>query len=103
MHHVVVMRDVIRRNAEGVLLNYGDAGALRPFHLEQRPRRLDGERAALLHAERALLRLELILNHLDGTVSCVGIEEMLDAVWLIRRSLDLTRAELDMRRVEFPT
>jgi hypothetical protein len=82
------------RNHEGVLLDYGDPGALRDYHREHKPQANDRERVELLKAERELLTLRVIVDHLD--ISNIGITRIHDALQQIQRALAAKRPRLGM-------
>jgi hypothetical protein len=72
-----------------VLLNYGDPSTRRAHHDQQGPQIGDRRRVALIRAERELVVLEIIVEHLD--LSDIALTRIADALHAIRRALDLNR------------
>lgn len=87
---------VIRTNADGVVLNFGDPGEPHPFHRDQTPRISDAERAALIAADAAVLTLLIIAEHLD--LSGAALTRVCEALWLIEVALDAKRLRYGMPR-----
>jgi hypothetical protein len=88
------MTAVVARNHHGVLLRYADPSVLRPHHVEQRPQISDGRRAALIRAERELLTLRIIADHLD--LSSIALTRIGDALESIRVALEVKRRDYGM-------
>jgi hypothetical protein len=88
---------VVRRNHEGVLLNYGDPTELRPYHVLQKPQPSDRERIAIIKAERGLIVLEIIFDCLD--LSDIASTRIADELRAIYRALQVRRRRLGMPRV----
>jgi hypothetical protein len=92
------MSAVIRRNREGVLLNYGDPGELRDFYQDGALQPSDAARIGLLKAEHELIVLEVILQHLD--VSDIATARIADALDTIRNAIEVKRRSLGMQSLE---
>jgi hypothetical protein len=90
-----VMR-VTARNAEGVLLDYGDPTAVKPHHIEQRPQSSDRVRCAVLRAEQALRLLETIAECLDIAGQTGFATEMWWPIHAVRAYIELERPVLGM-------
>jgi len=88
------MSTVLKRNHEGVILRYVDAGELRTHHVDQRPQVSDSRRNDLIAAERELLTMSIIFDHLD--LSGIARTRLDDGLERIRRALNLTRPRLGM-------
>jgi hypothetical protein len=86
--------DIIRRDHNGVLLFYADPSVMRPHHTSQRPQPSDRERIAVLRAERALIRLELIAQY--AGLSSLALDRIDDALEDIYDALQLKRKRFDM-------
>jgi hypothetical protein len=86
-------KDIVTRDRHGVVLRYSP-GRLRPHHVERQPQVSDRRRNNLIAAERELLSLQIIAEHLD--VSDIGMTRIHDALNTIRRALDLKRPSLGL-------
>lgn len=80
-----------RRNHEGVILDHGERRAI---HVEPRPQVSDTQRFVLLKAERELLTLWILAEHLD--ISNIGRTRIADALEAIRLALDVHRQHYGM-------
>jgi hypothetical protein len=87
---------IIRRNDEGVILRY-DIEPRRAFHDERKPQVSDSRRNALVTAERELLTMAVIFDHLD--LSGIARTRLDDGLRRIRRALNARRVECDMAEV----
>lgn len=83
-----------RRNQEGVILVYGDHGQPHPYHTETRPHISDSRRIALLKAERELLVLRILADHLD--LSDIALTRINDSLEAIRLGLEVKRRDYGM-------
>jgi len=88
------MSAVLRRDDHGVFLRYADPTVLRPHHVEQRPQVSDTRRIALIKAERELLTLRIIADHLD--LSNIGRTRIDVALEAIRVGLEFKRRDYGM-------
>jgi hypothetical protein len=88
------MSAVIRRNSEGVVLRYADPSVLRPHHTERRHQISDRERCALVAAERELLTMAVIFDHLE--ISGIARNRLEAGLHRIRAALDLRRPDYGM-------
>lgn len=76
------VRDIIRRNDEGVVLRYPDPAAKRAHHEQREVQPNDLERIAILRAERALIVLEVIMECIDlGEAALSRVDEALQDVY----------------------
>jgi hypothetical protein len=89
---------LVLRNHEGVTLRYPDPGVQRTHHVEQRPQVSDIRRNTLLKAERELLTLRIIADHLE--ISDVGMTRIAEALEAIRLGLEVKRRDYGMPAVE---
>jgi hypothetical protein len=80
-------------NAEGVLLRY-HPDQRGPHHLEQWPQVADSQRVQLIKAERALLSLWVIAEHLN--ISDIGMTRIANEIETIRRALEFKRRDYGM-------
>jgi hypothetical protein len=87
---------IIRRNDEGVILRC-DIEPRRAFHDERKPQVSDSRRNALVTAERELLTMAVIFDHLD--LSGIARTRLDDGLRRIRRALNARRVECDMAKV----
>jgi hypothetical protein len=87
---------VLREN-NGVLLRY-HPDALGRHHVEQRPQPSDRERAQLIAAEREILTMAILFDHLD--LSSIARTRLDDALARIRRALNIRRRQCDMTAVD---
>jgi hypothetical protein len=85
---------VLRRDDHGVLLRYADPTVLRAHHVEQRPQVSDTRRIALIKAERSLLSLWVIAEHLN--ISDIGMMRIADELETIRNALEIKRRDYGM-------
>ena len=83
-----------RRNHEGVILDYGDPGERCVIHVNPRPDVSDTRRIALIKAERELLTLWILAEHLD--ISDIGRTRIADALEVIRLGLEVKRHDYGM-------
>jgi len=88
----------VQRMHDGVLLRYGDPGALRPHHAYERPQVSDRRRNALIKAEGELLALQIIADHLD--LSGIARTRIADALESIRVALEVKRRDYGMAAAE---
>ena len=86
---------IVTRNAAGVVLRYTDPSVRRPHHDERRQQPSDRERMRLLKAERELLTLQIIADHLG--LSEIGQTRVADALEAIRLALQVKRREYGMQ------
>jgi hypothetical protein len=86
-----VSHQEVRRDGHGVLLRYPSHDVGRPYQTEQRPQVSDRRRIALIKAERALVWLQIIVDHLD--VSDLGLTHIGDALESIRIGLEVKRRD----------
>jgi hypothetical protein len=94
MNAVPTERAIVRRNREGVILNYGDPTELRPYQVLQKQQPGDGERCAIIRAEDGLIVLEIIFEHLDlAEIARTRVDDELCAIY---RGLQVTRRRLGM-------
>jgi hypothetical protein len=85
---------IVVRGDEGRWRRYPDPSVLRPYHTEHRSQPLDRERCDLIAAERELVKLKIIAEHLD--VSDLGMTRILDSLRIIQRALEKKRPALGM-------
>jgi len=90
------MSAVIRRNDEGTILLY-DIDTRRAFHDERKHQVSDRARVRLVEAERELLTMAVIFDHLD--LSGIARTRLDDGLRRIRRALNIRRCEYDMTEV----
>lgn len=83
-----------RRNDDGVLLDYGDPGELRAYHLSCRPLSSDQERIAVVQAQHELIVLEIILEHLE--LSDIATARVSGVLATIRDALQLKCSRLNV-------
>jgi hypothetical protein len=88
------MSDIILRDSRGVLLRYTDPSVLHAHIAEQRPQVSDRRRISLLKAERELLTLRIIADHLD--LSNSALTRISDALEVIRVALEVKRRDYGM-------
>jgi hypothetical protein len=86
-------QDVVCRNHEGVVLRYAPS-ALGRHHIERRPQTSDRDRVRLIAAEREILIMTIIFDHLE--LSGIARTRLDDAVTRIRRALAIKRRNLGM-------
>jgi len=89
----VAARVIQHRNAEGVILRYYP-DRCGPHHVEQRPQVADRQRMQLIKAERALLSLWVIAEHLN--LSDIGMTRIADELETIRKALEVKRRDYGM-------
>jgi hypothetical protein len=77
------------------VFDYVDAAARRPHHDERKAQPGDRERMRLLKAERELLTLQIIADHLG--LSEIGMTRVSDALESIRLALQVKRREYGMQ------
>ena len=82
------------RDARAVF-DYIDPAARRPHHDERRQEPTDRERMRLIKAERELLTLQIIADHLD--LSDIALTRIADALEAIRLALQVKRRQLGMK------
>src|ERR1700722_18597965 len=82
----------------GVLLDYADPSIRREFHVERTPHRGDRRRCALIQAEREILALTIIFDHLE--LSGIARTRLDDALARIRRGLAISREHLGLQRAD---
>jgi hypothetical protein len=87
------MSDKIVRNYEGVVLRYSDPSVRR--HDEQRPQVSDRARMRLIKAERELLTLQILTDHLE--LSDIALTRISDALEAIRLGLQVKRRQYGMQ------
>jgi hypothetical protein len=80
----------MRKNAHGVILDYGDPGA----HLELKIYPSDRLRCSVLKAAKELATLCIIVEHLD--LSDIGYDRIAFALHALESALNLVRDELGM-------
>jgi hypothetical protein len=97
---VRILSAVIRRNHERVILRYADPSEVQPHHVEQKPQVRDSRRNALIWAERELLTMAVIFDHLD--LSGIARARLDDGLRRIRRALNVRRVEFDMATSTVP-
>jgi hypothetical protein len=86
--------DIVRRDQHGVVLRYADPSVLRPHHVERRTHVSDTRRNRLIKAERELLALRIIADHLDlSEIALTRISHSLEA---IRLGLEVKRQDYGM-------
>jgi hypothetical protein len=90
--------DIVTRNSAGVVLRYTDPSVRRPHHVERKPQVSDSERIALIKAERELLTLQIIADHLG--LSEIGMTRVSDALEAIRLALGVKRRQYGMPAAE---
>jgi endonuclease/exonuclease/phosphatase family metal-dependent hydrolase len=90
--------DILQRNSAGVLLRYPDPSVFRPHHVEQRPRVSDRRRCAVIKAERDLLMLRIITDHLE--LSDIARTRIDDALESFRVALEFKRRDYGMPKAE---
>lgn len=84
----------MNRDHHGVILRH-DPSVLRLHHVEQRPRPSDREKTRLIAAEREILTMAIIFDHLE--LSGIARTRLDDALIRIRRALNLRRTRLGMQ------
>ncbi len=87
------LSEVVGHDDSGVLLRYFP-DKLGRHHVEQRPQVSDRRRMALLKAERAVLTLWIIAEHLN--ISDVGMTRIADELQAIREALEVKRRDYGM-------
>lgn len=87
----------VRRDRHGVVLRYPNHDAPRGYHTEQKTRRSDRERVRLLRAERALLTIRVIGEHV---LSDIAMTRLLDELYEIQAALNLQRLPLGLQSPE---
>jgi hypothetical protein len=80
-----------RTDRYGVLLRYENIGALLPLHTALKPQPSDLHRTAIIKAERELVALEIIFDHLE--LSGIARTRLDDALRMIYRALQIERRE----------
>lgn len=80
----------------GVRLDYGDPGAKHAFHDDQRLKISDRRRLALIAAERSVLTLRVIADHLE--ISDIGKARIDAELDTIQRELEVRRPALGLNR-----
>jgi hypothetical protein len=92
--HTATAAPYRRRNHEGVILDYCDPGERRAHHDERRPQVSDRRRNALIAAERELLTMTIIFDHLD--LSGIALTRLDDGLRRIRIALNIRRSDYGM-------
>jgi hypothetical protein len=93
------MNDLVLRDSRGfVLSRYSDPAERHPYHDERKHQPGDRERMRLIKAERELLTLQVIADHLD--LSPIGVTRVADALEAIRLALQVKRKHYGMPIVE---
>ena|ERR1700719_5154696 len=93
------MSDLVLRDTRGfVISRYADPSVLRPYHTERRAHVSDTRRNALIKAERELLTLRVIADHLD--LSEIARARIHDSLEAIRLGLEVKRQDYGMPAVE---
>jgi hypothetical protein len=87
---------VIRKNREGVVLDYGDPGAAHRHHADYKHHPDDPQRLALIAAEREVLTLRVIAEHAE--FSEIAMTRITDALNIIQRALELKRPDVGLSR-----
>lgn len=90
--------DIVTRNSAGVVLRYTDPSIRRSHHDERKTQPTDRERMRLIKAERELLTLQIIADHLG--LSEIGMTRVSDALEAIRLALGVKRRQYGMPAVE---
>lgn len=86
------------RNHEGVILDYADPSVRRAHHVKQRPQVSDSRRNDLIAAERELLTMSIIFDHLE--LSGIARTRLDDGLERIRRALNLKWRACGMAQAE---
>jgi hypothetical protein len=89
------MSDIILKNQQGVVLRYTDPSVRRPHHDSRKLQPGDRERMRVLKAERELITLEIISEHLD--LSDIALTRVADALEAIRLALQVKRRQFGMQ------
>jgi hypothetical protein len=87
--------DIILRDRNGVLLRYTDPSVRGPHHDARQVQPSDRERMRLIKAERELLTLQIIADHLG--LSEIGQTRVADALEAIRLALQVKRRQYGMQ------
>jgi hypothetical protein len=82
------------RNHEGVILDYCDPSDLRPHHVQRVTQVSDRRRNALIAAERELLTMAVIFDHIE--LSQIARTRLDDGLQRIRKALSIRRADYSM-------
>jgi DNA-binding NtrC family response regulator len=90
--------DVVVRDRNGVLLRYADPSVRRAQHHSRNAQPCDRERMSLIKAERELLTLQIVADHLD--LSDIAMTRISDALQVIRIALQVKRREYGMQTDE---
>jgi len=88
--------NAVVRNFEGVVLDYGDSGALRSHHRAQKPQPSDRERSIVIAAEGELLTLRTIIDYVD--FSEVALERIYLALNTVQSGLEMIRGRLGLQQ-----
>lgn len=89
----------IIRDDHDVLLDYGDVGQLHDFHRRTQPNAAsDRERMVLLSAERELLTLRIIIDHIidDADFGGDALDRIYRSLNTIQRGLEMARSRMGM-------
>jgi hypothetical protein len=81
---------IVRRDANGVILHYYP-DRLGPHHVERKRHVSDRRRMALIAAEKEILTMAIIFDHLE--LSGIARTRLDDGLARIRRALSLQRPE----------
>ena len=89
---------MITRDRNGVVLRYADPSVRLPHHDTRQIQTSDRERMRLIKAERELLTLQIIADHLG--LSEIGMTRVSDALEAIRVALEVKRRQIGMPKAE---